>query len=260
MDTKAADTSNSIRGFNEANSGEQKQVAKRSSRSLSPDSVGLGGLFGDLKQHTRQGELDTGQVLAERDYMVADTRGGVDMSPDLAASNNEEGSPSPSKIQFYGAGLPYAYKFEALYLRFGLDAQSGSEHRINSRAYAAELQLLAYNSLLYKSYSEAATRPFGLMAVAVLIEVIKDVNQVANPALMQPSQALESLLANLSGVKHRGLSIPITNLSLVSLLPETEYFVTYEGSLTTPACHESVHWILLNKPLYIRQTQVSVFG
>ena len=33
--------------------------------------------------------------------------------------------------------------------------------------------------------------------------------------------------------------------------------MTYEGSLTQPGCHETVSWIVFNKPLYITVEHVS---
>ena len=47
------------------------------------------------------------------------------------------------------------------------------------------------------------------------------------------------------------------DVSLVELLPNTEQYITYEGSLTSPACQESVTWIVFNKPIYMSQHQVS---
>ena len=41
-----------------------------------------------------------------------------------------------------------------------------------------------------------------------------------------------------------------------SLLPDTNYYLTYEGSLTQPGCHETVTWVLFNKPIYVARTQV----
>lgn len=40
------------------------------------------------------------------------------------------------------------------------------------------------------------------------------------------------------------------------LIPNTSQYITYEGSLTTPGCHEVVTWIVLNKPVYVTPTQV----
>jgi len=39
------------------------------------------------------------------------------------------------------------------------------------------------------------------------------------------------------------------------LLPTLKYYITYEGSLTQPACYETVQWILLNKPIYMSSHQ-----
>lgn len=46
------------------------------------------------------------------------------------------------------------------------------------------------------------------------------------------------------------------SLSLRKLLPITRQFVTYEGSLTQPACFETVQWIILNKPIYLSSNQL----
>lgn len=40
------------------------------------------------------------------------------------------------------------------------------------------------------------------------------------------------------------------------LLPDTKYYMTYDGSTTIPACHETTTWIILNKPIYITKQQV----
>lgn len=53
-----------------------------------------------------------------------------------------------------------------------------------------------------------------------------------------------------------GASTPIRGLSLRSLLPETEQFMTYEGSTTQPGCWETTVWIILNKPIYITKQEV----
>lgn len=55
-----------------------------------------------------------------------------------------------------------------------------------------------------------------------------------------------------------GSSTPIRHISLRSLIPNTDAFMTYEGSTTHPGCWESTVWIILNKPIYITKQEVSV--
>lgn len=56
-----------------------------------------------------------------------------------------------------------------------------------------------------------------------------------------------------------GAFTPIKHLSLRSLLPDTEHFMTYEGSTTHPGCWETTVWIILNKPIYITKHEVGWF-
>ena len=45
-------------------------------------------------------------------------------------------------------------------------------------------------------------------------------------------------------------------VSIANLIPDTKHYVTYEGSMTTPACSETVTWVLVNRPLLISSTDV----
>lgn len=49
----------------------------------------------------------------------------------------------------------------------------------------------------------------------------------------------------------------VYHLDLNQLLPSTEHYITYDGSLTYPGCYETVTWIILNKPAIISTDQVS---
>lgn len=53
-----------------------------------------------------------------------------------------------------------------------------------------------------------------------------------------------------------GSSTPIRHISLRSLIPNTDAYMTYEGSTTHPGCWESTVWIILNKPIYITKQEV----
>lgn len=56
-----------------------------------------------------------------------------------------------------------------------------------------------------------------------------------------------------------GEEIEVKKLSVRGLLPETDYYMTYDGSTTMPACQETVTWLILNKPIYITKQQVLVW-
>lgn len=53
-----------------------------------------------------------------------------------------------------------------------------------------------------------------------------------------------------------GAEMPVNKLSVRGLLPDTEYYMTYDGSTTAPACFETVTWVIINKPIYITKQQV----
>lgn len=54
-----------------------------------------------------------------------------------------------------------------------------------------------------------------------------------------------------------GKRVSIQELRPWNLLPKNLEYVTYEGSLTSPGCHETVTWIIINYPLYINKSDVS---
>lgn len=64
-------------------------------------------------------------------------------------------------------------------------------------------------------------------------------------------------LSNLNSISLAiGAEMPVNKLSVRGLLPDTEYYMTYDGSTTAPACFETVTWVIINKPIYITKQQV----
>lgn len=59
------------------------------------------------------------------------------------------------------------------------------------------------------------------------------------------------------GMYEPGQQVRVRHLSLSDLMPPTEDYMTYEGSMTQPGCHETITWIVMNKPVYITIEQVS---
>ena len=58
-------------------------------------------------------------------------------------------------------------------------------------------------------------------------------------------------------------TIPVSSDTIVSLLPATKSYLTYQGSLTTPTgangCDENVTWLILTHPQYATHNQIHRF-
>lgn len=52
----------------------------------------------------------------------------------------------------------------------------------------------------------------------------------------------------------------LMGLNIGDLYPDTTRYITYEGSITVPPCYETSTWILINKPVYVTQMQVTECG
>jgi len=53
-----------------------------------------------------------------------------------------------------------------------------------------------------------------------------------------------------------GQQARVRHISIQGLVPQTDNYMTYDGSLTQPGCQETVTWIIINKPLYISADNV----
>jgi carbonic anhydrase len=53
---------------------------------------------------------------------------------------------------------------------------------------------------------------------------------------------------------------PMGSINLTNLLPESKFFTTYNGSLTTPPCNEIVRWLVLDASVMLSVEQIEAFG
>nr|XP_045591780.1 putative carbonic anhydrase-like protein 2 [Procambarus clarkii] len=152
-------------------------------------------------------------------------------------------------VNVTGGPLSYAYTVTHARLHFGERDQQGSEHLLDNKAFPAELQLYGYNSQLYRNFSQASAQVYGVVGIALLIQV----GERMSPELRVLLEGLDTITYGGESFTRRSCGSSVTAASLVvsGLLPSTEHYLTYEGSLTEPACHETVTWIIPNKPLYI---------
>ncbi|XP_050415515.1 putative carbonic anhydrase-like protein 1 [Patella vulgata] len=152
---------------------------------------------------------------------------------------------SHSHFSFTGGPLSYTYSIYEIKLHFGSMDQLGSEHTVGGRPFPAEIQILGFNSDLYDTYSQAIMKPHGIAAMA-MFGIIRDEE---NPDFEMLVQATKS-------TRFKDDHITIADFSLLGLIPPSEFYITYEGSLTQPNCMETVTWIIFNKPLYITKDQL----
>ncbi|KAL4229775.1 Carbonic anhydrase-related protein 10 [Mactra antiquata] len=165
---------------------------------------------------------------------------GLDLTFEVNTNTNS------TKFVFSGGPLSYTYKLHYIKIHFGVYDYVGSEHTIAGKQFPFEIQLIGFNTDLYKTYNEASMSTHGLAVITVL-GAIGDL----------VSDEFDKILTAAKNVKYRGLKHGIPNFFITDLIPPSRLYITYEGSLTQPSCQETVTWILINKPLHITQHQMA---
>ncbi|XP_068224779.1 carbonic anhydrase-related protein 10-like [Palaemon carinicauda] len=174
-----------------------------------------------------------------------DTGLGGDSMPDGTGDFSRSRHHRNAPLNITGGPLSYRYRVGQVQLHFGSKDYMGSEHTVNGSAFPAEIQIYGYNSQLFNNFSDAVSRAHGIVAICIMIQVA---NQ-GNPELKLLTDAMEK-------IRYAGSWTPVEHLSIHGLLPSTKNYMTYEGSLTQPPCHETVTWIVINKPIYITKQQL----
>lgn len=141
--------------------------------------------------------------------------------------------------------LSYRYQFHEIHLHYGMHDRSGSEHTVDGYAFPAEIQIFGFNSQLYNNFSEALHKAQGIVAVSLLLQL----GNLSNPELRKFTDQLNK-------IRYGGDATEIKHFAVRELLPDTKHYMTYDGSTTMPACHETTTWIILNKPIYITKQQL----
>ncbi|KAA0198291.1 Carbonic anhydrase, partial [Fasciolopsis buskii] len=144
-----------------------------------------------------------------------------------------------------GGPLSYDYRIFGALIKFGSDSTRGSDHQIDGFSFPAELQFYAFNFVLYPNISTAVPSPNGLAGLSVFMKTGD-----------RPSADLSALLATVVDVQLKGQLRRLNGLMVSALLPSTSQFITYQGSLPFPACHETVTWIVLNQAVIITEAQL----
>ncbi|CAL8307564.1 unnamed protein product [Boreogadus saida] len=110
-----------------------------------------------------------------------------------------------------------------------------------------KVQLIHYNHELYTNYTEAAKSPNGLVIVSIFMKIAETSNSFLNRMLNRDT---------ITRITYKNDAYLLTGLNIEEIYPETNSFITYDGSMTIPPCYETATWILMNKPVYITRMQM----
>ncbi|XP_064609178.1 putative carbonic anhydrase-like protein 1 [Liolophura sinensis] len=143
--------------------------------------------------------------------------------------------------------LSYKYCVKHIKFHFGSKGFNGGEHHINGLTFPAELQLMAYNCELYDNFTQAERSPHGLSGLAIFVQIGK-----------KEHEDFDVIAHAMKKVRFKGQRNSLGRLDIKGILPNTTQYITYEGSLTQPGCHETVTWIVLNRPIYVSKKQIDL--
>ncbi|KAH7960021.1 hypothetical protein HPB49_016228 [Dermacentor silvarum] len=154
-------------------------------------------------------------------------------------------TPEDAHLESYGGPLPARYTLSKAVFRFGNEtSERGSEHTLDGRNFAAELQLLM--SCEKPTPTDCLRRDKGLAIFVILFEK----REVPNPLLDILINATEHMTA-------RGNTTE-TLIPMAFLLPNsTANYYLYLGSLTFPPCTGKALVVVFNSAVSIGEMQAS---
>ncbi|NXI74921.1 CAH4 anhydrase, partial [Anseranas semipalmata] len=153
-----------------------------------------------------------------------------------------------------GGGLRRKYKAIELHFHWGVQGVPhylpGSEHSIDGEKQAMELHIVHIREDAL-NITEAKKNADGVAVLAFFIKVEEENKNYA------------TLINELDNIQYKGKTVQMDPLPLNSLIPPEDdlgRYYRYEGSLTTPDCHEGVIWTVFEKPVELSISQVSLFS
>lgn len=165
-------------------------------------------------------------------------------------------------VKLFGGNLVNEYHMKQLHFHFGCDDDTGSEHWINGIQFPLEMHLVFWDKSVYPTFAEAAKGDRGIAVLAVLFQL--EVTH-SGPEELTPLEGISKLVEN---IYNEGDSIVVPeelNVRLETILPniqvteKSDRIFTYDGSLSTPGCYESVVWVVSGNHPVVTAKQLNIF-
>ncbi|KAL5106997.1 Carbonic anhydrase 2 [Taenia crassiceps] len=140
------------------------------------------------------------------------------------------------------------------HFHWGNRSSVGSEHSIDGKFFPLEMHIVAFDTSLYATFSEASKGVNGLAVLGLVFQ--EDQNIPRNKTMLYNMGAF---LQKVKEVEYPGLTANFAPFPVDALLDigdaNTRYF-RYEGSLTTPPCTENVYWTVVATPVPVSPQQL----
>ncbi|XP_044531403.1 carbonic anhydrase 4-like [Gracilinanus agilis] len=157
-------------------------------------------------------------------------------------------------IKISGGGLEDTYR--AMYVQFHWSdsLKKGSEHTINGKPYAMEVQIIHIRDKFQKL--EKAIQSTEKDAITIMGFLIQASNN-------KKHEGFQTILDALDQIPYKNNEVTTKPMSLYDLIPDLKdmkHFFRYKGSLTFPSCPENVIWTVFKDPLQVEEDQILQFS